>query len=169
MKDHTTEKPWVDRDYLLEKSPEMGGWTYTIIPEISPDPHAPFGMVKVRGTVDGVEIRDYHLMPGLKGSGEVFLSVKAALRKKIKKGAGDTVRIVLWPDNDPPAVPEDLILCLRDDAGAQAFFDSLTDGQRHQYVRWIDSAKSDKTRVERIARTIDRLSHRLKFADKKPV
>ncbi len=41
MKDHTTEKPWVDRDYLLEKSPEMGGWTYTIIPEIAPDPNSP--------------------------------------------------------------------------------------------------------------------------------
>ena len=81
-------KPLVDRDYLLEKSSGMGGWTYTIIPEIAPDPHAPFGWVKVKGTIDGVEIRNYHLLPGLKGSGVVFLSVKADLRKKNQKTGG---------------------------------------------------------------------------------
>jgi uncharacterized protein YdeI (YjbR/CyaY-like superfamily) len=123
-------------------------------------------MVKVRGTVDGVEIRDYHLMPGLKGSGVVFFSVKAELRKKIKKGAGDTVHIVLYPDNDPPALPEDLTLCLRDDDEARRFFDSLTESQQHQYVKWIEGAKTDRTRVERIARTVDRLAKGLKFADR---
>ena len=54
----TTEKPWVDREYLLEKMPFKGGWTYTVIPEIPQDKHAPFGWVKVRGSIDGVEIRN---------------------------------------------------------------------------------------------------------------
>ena len=44
----------VDKEYLLEKLPGKYGWTYTIIPEIRPDPNAPFNWVKVRGTIDEV-------------------------------------------------------------------------------------------------------------------
>jgi len=83
------EKPLVDREYLLEKLPGKYGWTFTLIPEILPDPHAPFGWVKVRGSIDGYEIRDYRLMPsgdGMAcGKGVLFLAVKSEIRKKIKK------------------------------------------------------------------------------------
>jgi hypothetical protein len=41
----------------------------------------------VRGTIDDFEIRKYHLMP--MGNGKFFLPVKAEIRKKIKKEAGD--------------------------------------------------------------------------------
>jgi hypothetical protein len=39
-------EPLVNKEYLLEKSPGKGGWTYTVIPEILPDPKSPFGWVK---------------------------------------------------------------------------------------------------------------------------
>jgi hypothetical protein len=159
-------EPLVDRDYLLDKTPGHGGWTYTLIPEIAPDPHAPFGWVKVKGTVDGVPISNYHLMPGNHGSRQLFLSVKADLRRKIGKGAGDTVRIVLWRDDDPAEVPEELRLCIADDAEARKFFDSLTEGEQQAYVRWIYSAKREQTRVERMGRAIAALSARRKFADR---
>jgi hypothetical protein len=160
------EKPLVDRDYLLERMPGKGGWTFTFIPEIAPDPHAPFGWVKVRGSVDGVEISDYHLMPGEHGSKQLFLSVKAELRRKIKKGDGDWVRVVLYRDDASPEVPEELTLCLRDDHAAERFFGSLSEGERNKYVRWINSAKTERTKVDRIARTIDALSNGLRFADR---
>ena len=160
------DKPLVDRDYLLEKMDCKSSWTYTVIPEIAPDPHAPFGFVKVRGTIDGVEIRNYHLMPGLKGSGEVFLSVKADLRKKIKKGAGDTIHVTLWRDDTPREVPEELRLCIADDAVAAEFFASLTESQQQAYVKWIYSAKSEQTKIDRMAATVAALSARKKFADR---
>jgi len=51
------EKQLVDRLYLLEKLPGKYGWTYTVIPEIQPDPNALFNWVKVRGSiVSGGEI-----------------------------------------------------------------------------------------------------------------
>ncbi len=159
-------KPLVDRDYLLDKFPGMGGWTYTIIPEIAPDPHAPFGWVKVKGTVDGVEIRDYHLLPGNKGSGVVFLSVKADLRKKIKKEAGDTVRIVLWRDDDPLEVPEEFLTCLAEDAAASEFFDSLKESDRQAYIKWIYSSKKEETKIDRMAKTLAKLSEHKKITDK---
>ena len=53
------EKPLVDKEYLLEKFPCKGGWTFTIIPEILPDKHSPFGWVKVKGSIDGYKIKNY--------------------------------------------------------------------------------------------------------------
>ncbi len=160
------EKPLVDKDYLLEKSPDMGGWTYTIIPEILPDPHTPFGWVRVKGSIDGHEISNYHLLPTLKGTGQVFLSVKAEIRKKIGKEAGDRVHIVLYPDNDPLEIPEELMLCLQDAAEALRFFNSLNESQQRNYVEWIYSAKTEQTRVDRIAKTVVKLSTHQKFTDR---
>lgn len=159
-------EPLVDKDYLLDKFPGKGGWTYTLIPEIKPDPHAPFGWVKVRGTVDGVEISDYHLMPWYGGSGLLFLSVKAALRKRIKKEAGDTVRIVLWRDDAPAEVPEELLACIADDPDAAAFFAVLSAGEQHQFSKWVYSAVTEKTRIERIAKAVAALAEGRKFTEK---
>ena len=159
-------KPLVDREYLLEKMDCKASWTYTVIPEIAPDPHTPFGFVRVRGTIDGVPISNYHLMPGEKGSGVVFLSVKADLRRKIKKGAGDTIHVTLWRDDNPPEVPGELRLCIEGDPAAAEFFDSLTESQRQAYVRWVYSAKTEKTKIERMAKSVAALAERRKFADR---
>ena len=157
------EKPLVDKEYLLKKSPGKGGWTYTEIPEIMPDKNAPFSWVKVKGSIDGIEIDKYHLMPS--GKGTLFLSVKSEIRKKIKKEAGDYVHVILSLDNEPLEVPEDLLLCLQEDTEALQFFNSLNESEQHNYVKWIYSAKTDQTKVERIAKTLDRLSKHKKFAD----
>lgn len=157
------EKPLVDKDYLLEKFPGKGGWTYTVIPEILPDKNAPFSWVKVKGSIDGFEIRKYHLMPS--GKGELILAVKAEIRKKIKKQAGDYVHIILYPDNEPLEIPEELLLCLQDDPEAKKFFDSLNEGEQHNYVKWIYSAKTEQTKVDRIAKALVRLSKSQKFTE----
>ena len=86
-------KPLVNKKYLLEKYPGKGGWTYARIPEILQDKNTPFGWVKVMGSIDGYEIKNYHLMP--MGNGQLFLPVKAAIRKKIGKETGDWVQVVL--------------------------------------------------------------------------
>ena len=54
------EVPLVDKDYLLERTPGNGGWTYAPIPEVPQDTKAPFGWVKVKGSIDGVEIKKHH-------------------------------------------------------------------------------------------------------------
>ena len=77
------EQPLIDEKYLLEKFPGKGGWTYAKIPEILQDKSSPFGWVRVRGSIDGYEIKSYHLMP--MGNGNLFLPVKAEIRKKIEK------------------------------------------------------------------------------------
>ena len=155
------EKPLVNKSYLLEKFPEKGGWTYTVIPEIAPDKHAPFGWVKVKGSIDGFEIKKYHLMPF--GNGKLGLAVKAEIRKKIKKQAGDYIHVILYLDNEPVEVPNELLLCLQDDPEAWQFFNSLSEGEQLNYVKWIYSAKTDQMKVDRIAESLVRLSKRQKL------
>ncbi len=101
------EKPLVNKKYLLEKYPGKGGWTYAAIPEVLQDKHAPFGWVKVKGQIDNFVIKNYKLIP--MGTGKLFLPVKSEIRKKINKQAGDWVHVILYADNDPLEIPDELL------------------------------------------------------------
>lgn len=149
------EIPLVDKEYLLEKFPGKGGWTYASIPEVLQDRHAHFGWVRVRGSIDQYTFSGYHLMP--MGNGQLFLPVKAAVRKMISKQAGDTVRIVLYADNLPTEIPNELLLCFEESPGALEKFRSYSDGEQKAMLDDIYSAKTDTTKVVRIAKLIDRL------------
>jgi hypothetical protein len=156
-------KPLVNKKYLLEKFQGKGGWTFARIPEILTDKNSPFGWVKVRGTIDGYEIKKYHLMP--MGNGKLFLPVKAEIRKKIKKEEGDMVHVVLYPDNEPLEVPEEMLLCLQDEPQALKFFKKLSESEQKFYIDWIYAAKKEETKIDRLAKTINRLMKGLKFYD----
>ncbi|WP_423149673.1 DUF1905 domain-containing protein [Rubrolithibacter danxiaensis] len=57
------EKPLVQKEYMLQKFPGKGGWTFAEIPEIPQDKNSPFGWVRVKGRIDSYEFEKYHLMP----------------------------------------------------------------------------------------------------------
>lgn len=158
------ESPLVDKKFLLKKIPGKGGWTYADLPQVRPDKNAPFGWVKVKGTIDGIEIKKYHLMPY--GEGKLFLPVNAQIRKKIKKQEGDYVHVILYPDDEPTEVPEELLLCLKDEPQAETFFNTLSDREKQNYIKWIYSARQEETKLKRLAETIDRLLRKEKFYDK---
>ena len=158
------EIPLVDNKYLLEKYPGKGGWTYAEIPEVPHSRNTPFGWVKVKGSIDNHEFKNYHLMP--MGNGKLLLPVKSDIRKKIGKKEGDYVQVILYADNAPTEIPEELLLCLKEDPTAHRTFLSYSDGEQKAYVDWIYSAKTDETKVERIAKTLNRLTKGKKFYDK---
>lgn len=158
------DKPLLNKKYLLEKFPGKGGWTYAAIPEILQDKHSHFGWVKVKGSIDDFEFRNYNLMP--MGNGQLFLPVRAEIRKKIGKKAGDWVNVILFSDNGPAEIPEEFIVCLLEDPVAHKAFISLSDGQQKKFIDWIYSAKTDDTKVERMAETMNRLVNGNFFGDK---
>ncbi len=157
------EAPLINKNYLLEKFPGKGGWTYAKIPEIFPDKHAHFGWVRVRGTIDDFEIKNYHLMP--MGNGNLFLPVKSEIRKKIGKQEGDYIKVILYADNLPVEIPEELQHCLLDEPTAFSTFLSYTVSEQKAFIEWIYSAKKEETKIERIAATIGKLLKRQKFSN----
>ena len=156
-------KPLVDKRFKLKRFPGKGGWTYAAIPEIVQDKSKPFGWVKVRGSVDGVIIQKTHLMP--MGNGKLFLPVKAEIRKKIKKEEGEMVHIILYEDNLPLVIPEEILVCLHDEPSALQFFNSLSESEKNFYIKWVESAKRYETKVSRMTKMVDRLARGLKMYD----
>ncbi|MGB0522686.1 MAG: DUF1905 domain-containing protein [Flammeovirgaceae bacterium] len=158
------EAPLIDQDYVLEKFSGKGGWTYAAIPEILQNPKNPFGWVKVKGFIDHYELKQYKLMP--MGNKQLFLPVKAAIRKAIKKQAGDTVHIILYSDESDVEIPQEIIECFKlEPKKSYETFLSFTEGEQKSYLDWIYAAKTDETKVNRIANMMERLQKKLKFYD----
>lgn len=158
------EKPLVNKSFLLEKISGKGGWTYAAIPEILQNKNNPFGWVQVKGSIDGYELKRYKLMP--MGNGQLFLPVKAQIRKKIKKEAGDQVHIILYADHSSLEIPEEILDCFdMEMPSIKATFLSFTEGQQKRYLDWIYAAKKEETRANRIAEMMYRLQEGLKFGE----
>ena len=150
------EQPLVNKSYRLEKFAGKGGWTYAQIPEVLQDKNNPFGWIRVRGSIDNVEFTAYHLMPT--GNGKLFLPVKAAIRKQIKKQEGDCVHVILFRDDTPTQIPDELQACFDDVPGSYEKFSGYSRGEQKAFIDFIYSAKTDDTRANRIVQAINMIS-----------
>ena len=159
------EKSLVNGMYLLEKFPGKGGWTYAEIPEVLKNNNNPFGWVNVKGSIDNFSFSHYKLMP--MGNGKLFLPVKAEIRKKINKEAGDFVHVVLYPDNSEVVIPKEIMECFEIEAPEiYVNFSRMNQGEQKAYIDWIYSAKLEETKINRITRMMRLLQRNLNLSER---
>lgn len=141
---------------LLDKFPGKGGWTFAPLDTVEPSKNTPFGWIKVKGKIEDYSFSNYRIMP--MGNGKLFLPVKASVRKKIKKEAGDIVHIELYKDEMTQDIPLELLDCFKDDPIAYNTFNKKTEGQQKALIEWIYDAKKEETKIERIAKMMNDLN-----------
>lgn len=147
----------INKIYLLEKFPGKAGWTYALIPEIPKEKRFPFGWMKVSGSIDGYSFENLKLMPF--GNGQLFLPVKAEIRKTIKKEAGNRVLIILFDDAMTTAIPEDIMSCLKDAPLAWKRFNEMSNEEKQRHINDILEAKTQDMQVKKIVMMIENLNY----------
>lgn len=156
----STPTPLCDADITLEKFPGKGGWTYAPLPPTATVPKGWFNMARVSGQIDEYALENASLMS--MGKGRLFLPVRADIRQRLGKQAGDTVRLVLHlvaPVAAPLSVSaEELRECLADVPGALAAFEQLPAAQQAAWVAWVAAAASDELKVVRVETACARLA-----------
>lgn len=120
--------------------------------------------VKVKAKIDGVEYRGSLVKMGYNCH---LLGITQEIRKRINKNIGDTVYIELQKDEEERIVeiPKDFQLILDKSDAIKNFFNSLSYTHRKEYVRWIESAKKEETRAERIQKSKIFLENNIKTPD----
>ncbi|GAB3914152.1 YdeI/OmpD-associated family protein [Mucilaginibacter boryungensis] len=140
---------------------EKTGWTYIDVPadlaqQLKPGNKKSF---RVKGMLDSFPIKAVALMP--MGEGAFIMAINAEMRKGIHKRAGAMLKITLEVDtNTEVIIPDDLQECFEYEPQAQEYFNSLPEGHRRYFVNWINSAKTEPTRANRIANTIEAMLHK---------
>jgi hypothetical protein len=132
-----------------------GGGAFVEVPF---DVEAAFGSKrpKVKAMIEGVPYRGILTRMGTACH---LLIVLKEIREKIGKTFGDEVRITIEPDTEPRVIeiPAELKKAFKTEKEAKAFFEKLSYTHQREYVMWINEAKREETRQNRIVKTIGML------------
>ena len=111
---------------------------------------------KVKAMIEGVPYRG--IMTRMGGDHHLLVILKE-IREQIGKTFGDEVKIIVEPDTEPRVIeiPAELKKAFKTEKEAKAFFDKLSYTHQREYVMWINEAKREETRQNRIVKTIEML------------
>lgn len=150
----------------LQKFQEQGektGWTYIEIPaelaeQLKPGNKKSF---RVKGKIDNYKISGVSLLP--MGKGHFIMAINAAMRKGIAKRQGAMVQVTLQGDEQPYKLNKDFVNCLEDDPKACEFFKTLASSHQNYFSKWIESAKTETTKVKRLSQAIFGLANKMDY------
>src|SRR5688572_15372186 len=111
---------------------------------------------KVKATFEGVPYRGILTRMGTE---KHLLIILKDIREKIGKTFGDKVKTTVEIDTEPRILelPKELVKEFKKDKAAKAFFDKLSYTHQREYVQWINEAKKEETRLNRVTKTIEML------------
>lgn len=132
-----------------------GGGAFVEVPF---DVEAAFGSKKpkVKALIEGVPYRGTLVRMG--GPNHILIILKG-IREQTGKTFGDEVKVSVEADVEERVIeiPKDLMKELKKDKEAKIFFDKLSYTHQKEYVRWVEEAKKEETRQNRIVKTIEML------------
>lgn len=107
------------------------------------------GMVMVKGTINGVDFK-IPLEPD--GKGSHWLELDPLLNKEIGGDIGETVFMTMKQMDEwiEPEIPEDIMDAITK-ADVLEQWHAITTRSRWEWIRWIRSTKSERTRNKRIS------------------
>jgi hypothetical protein len=149
----------------FEKKGEKSGWTYIEIPATQANKLKPGTKVsfRVKGTLDSFAFEKLALLP--MGEGSFILPLNATLRKGTGKKLGDTITVVMEPDDRALQLSADLLKCLKDDPVAMRYFKSLAPSHQAYFSKWIESAKTNATKTKRIVLTLTACAKKQSYSE----
>lgn len=149
----------------FDKQGEKTGWTYIDVPadiaeQLYPGTKKSF---RVKGKLDEHPIKQMALLP--MGNGNFILPLKADIRKAIGKKHGAHVLVSLTRDKEEFKFSEDFMVCLEDEPKALTYFKKLTGSHQKYFSKWIDSAKTEETKVKRITMAVNALARDMGYPE----
>lgn len=147
----------------FDKQGEKTGWTYILIPakvaaKLNPGVKKSY---RVKGKLDDFTIEKVALVP--MGEGDFIMAINAAMRKGIGKRKGAALKVQIELDAVPIQAPPELLECLQDEPEALKYFNSLPQGHRNYFTKWIESAKTEPTKIKRIAMVVKTMVRKMDF------
>lgn len=109
---------------------------------------------KVKAMIGGVPYRG--LLTRMGGPNHMLIILKG-IREQLGKTFGDEIQVSVESDTEERVIeiPKDLMKELKKDKEAKTFFDKLSYSHKREYVTWINEAKKDETRQNRITKTME--------------
>lgn len=139
------------------KRPEgIGTWHYVDTPIQVEKEFKTKGKVSVSGKINEVSF-SATLIP--RGNGEHYIVLDKQIREEAEIKIGGTIKMEVWKDNSirTVAIPNDLQSSLLKNKIASDFFNGLAYSYKKGYVDWINNAKKEVTRKNRITKSIQLL------------
>ncbi len=133
-----------------------GGGVYVLFPYSTEEMFGVKGRVPIRATIDSEPYQGSLIKYG---TPQHMLLVLKSIRAKIGKDIGDMVDIAVWHDTEERKVdvPKDFAKALKE-SKLKAAFDKMSYSHQREWVLWIEDAKKEETRMNRIVKAIGKLT-----------
>ena len=111
---------------------------------------------KVKALIEGIEYRGILTRMGTECH---ILGVRKEIREQVGKTFGDEINVTVEADTEERVVevPTELKKAFKTEKEAKAVFDKLSYTHQREYVLWINEAKREETRQNRVVKTIEML------------
>jgi Domain of unknown function (DUF1905)/Bacteriocin-protection, YdeI or OmpD-Associated len=141
------------------QSGDRGG-AYVLFPYDVEKEFGTKGRVPVQATFNGVPYRGSLMKYG---HPQHMLGILKSIQGQIGADTGDEIVVEVWKDESPREVevPRELVDAARDNDVLE-FLNGMSYTHRKEYCKWVSEAKTEQTRLRRVARVVEMLKEKVK-------